>query len=1071
MTGPLLLALSMVPVCLLSGEARGDVVVQGNKAVFRTDRLEATFRGGTLVSLVNKATGETYLEGDGAPSLVGVRFGDRHVEGAQKASVSAKVGDGGAAALVEDGFGSGNQVQTTVKLDPQSGDLVVAQSAQSAAKGVAEVLWGVAGARADLAVIVPGQSGRRLVGPGGAGRFDWPIGWEAGLVIVQGAKGGFWVWAEDPECAHFKSLDVRRRDGRADLVLGSENPAPFDSLSGAKSCVWHVAVYQGDWRVPARRYRDWMVKSWGLQSRAEQHPAWVGTTRFVVSCGMDLKLLDALAARVDSKATLLYVPGWRRYDYDRMYPDYTAAPELLPFVKRAHEFGFHVMLHVNYFGCDPKNDLYAQLEPYQMTDPYSKEKLWWTWDRAEPPIKFAYINPASKAWRDLFVSRMTEAWKQYGFDALHLDQTLCIFNDSQGLRDGLNCAQGNRRLHQELRAALPEVALSGEGLDEVTTQSEAFAQHHALGIDFVGGTWDEYTIHTAHPIRSYLLAPFTMCYGYLGMTNPSNSQVYAAWREAYRHYGVLPTLAFPWADQVTQPTGFVRQVLDEGAFFASNQVAPDLDGPWPADVLFPYRAADGRRVTYAADAVGGTALRVEEGGRSRTISRTLHGLESVELPGTIPGWRVYDERRLMGLRPTAWYPYFDDPRDQTAFHLTTLPEGLTPEAILIGERLAIISLARAERPDGDLLRLLDQAQTGVRLYDGTEVQRGVGPLSMGGEVQAHFVSGGTLFQVHPPWRGGAKGAEGVGASFAEFKLRVPNGPQPVFDSQVFVDQGAVGKTDGVRFTVIARGVGGEKKATVTTDASQPKPLRLDLGGFAGKEITLILEVDAGEAHRADFDWGRWARPRVICAGSAAAEIGVVSPWTPVEVASGAGAGKLQPEPGKPQAFRLTGVFPGSVFLLRQPPVPVTLPADLAATPFVFSAQTYGGSDATHAQYVSAAAGPASCGGQSKPALNMHPPDGGVSRADFPLRLPDQPAVLTGFTGIRDGSKSEGVRFIVEVNGQSLLDRHMLPSSWQPLNVDLADYAGKPVVLTLKVDSEGSFAYDWAAWGEPRLVAK
>ena len=50
--------------------------------------------------------------------------------------------------------------------------------------------------------------------------------------------------------------------------------------------------------------------------------------------------------------------------------------------------------------------------------------------------------------------------------------------------------QGSIELHRELAAALPNVALSGEGLNEITCRYESFAQRHPNGVDFVGATWD-----------------------------------------------------------------------------------------------------------------------------------------------------------------------------------------------------------------------------------------------------------------------------------------------------------------------------------------------------------------------------------------------------------------------------------------------------------------------------------------------------------------------------------------------------------------------------------------------------
>ena len=46
----------------------------------------------------------------------------------------------------------------------------------------------------------------------------------------------------------------------------------------------------------------------------------------------------------------------------------------------------------------------------------------------------------------------------------------------------MTMAEGNIALHRQLREALPGVALSGEGLNEVTYRHEAFAQRHAWGL-------------------------------------------------------------------------------------------------------------------------------------------------------------------------------------------------------------------------------------------------------------------------------------------------------------------------------------------------------------------------------------------------------------------------------------------------------------------------------------------------------------------------------------------------------------------------------------------------------------
>ena len=150
--------------------------------------------------------------------------------------------------------------------------------------------------------------------------------------------------------------------------------------------------------------------------------------------------------------------------------------------------------------------------------------------------------------------------------------------------------EGNIALHGQLREALPDVALSGEGLNEITYRYEAFAQRHAWGVNHADGTWDRRHLAAAHPISSYLFRPYTIINGYLGCAPPTAGQLYAAWNEAYEHWGVIPTLK-PSLEQLREPTGFSRQFFDEVRFFQDSESMIDIESDWPAEVAFPWRTS------------------------------------------------------------------------------------------------------------------------------------------------------------------------------------------------------------------------------------------------------------------------------------------------------------------------------------------------------------------------------------------------------------------------------------------------------------------------------------------------
>lgn len=941
--------------------------------------------------------------------------------------------------------------------------------------GVHGIQWGISGVPLDHDIIVPGRSGIKLDrrAPANSFEFDYPKGWEAQFVIVQGEGGGFWVWAEDAD-GRYKNLRIWKHRTHWDLAFDTQNNAPFEELTAAESVRWRLGLYEGDWRVPARRYRDWAHDAFGLTPLDEQEPAWVRDIRLLVICGMSPELLEEMARRFDPAQTILYVPTWRHDGYDRNYPDYTALPELEPFIERAHEIGFRVMLHVNHFGCDPLNELYEQFEPVQARDPFTGEKLWWTWDRADPPIRFAYINPASRAWRELFIERMVELCERYRVDALLLDQTLCIWNHAEGLVDGMTMLEGNLALHRELREALPHVALAGEGLNEVTFRHEAFAQRHVWGLSHTEGTWNRAWLERAHPVASFIFRPYTHINGYLGMTSPANEQLYAAWQQAYTNWGLLPTFAWPSLRALQEPEGFARQLLDEIAFFQEHRVDPDPDAEWTADTLFPFGTAAGEPVRYERH----DGFRLVAGEEGRVISATVTGVSEVRGPGAIGRRRAYDETRLFGLNRDAWYAYFPhDTRDMTAFHVRALPPGLMVERILTGDDLAAVVTRESDEAWAWMAELLEEARCGYTVFggEGLEVD---GPLTESPAGASFVAASRNLLRLHPPWRAervnpqtGVTEAVGTGQAYAVMTLDLPETPPGAtleFRSAVRMAPGAVGegKTDGVTYIVEA-GEGAEAlSAQVHNALSEPVPLNLDLTPLAGRTVTLRLVGDPGPARSATYDWARWDDARVVVDRAAPRVMEIVSPqpWAGALAARGEATVRRT----GPARYEVEAVLPGAVYLLGREPEALALPADLVTLPFALNFVADTGVQLVAPQHAAAAPGEGTVDGVTRRGFTAHPPNRGRTLMEFPLVLPPEARRFRASVGLRDGSLSRGCLFIVQVSGEEAARRSVMPGAWHDLEADLRPWAGKPVVLSLITDADGDHYYDWAVWGEPRV---
>jgi Domain of unknown function (DUF6259) len=901
--------------------------------------------------------------------------------------------------------------------------------------------------------------------------------WEAPFVLVQGQRGGVVIWAED-HSHRFKSLVLDHSQRAFRLRFESRNLAPFEDKSNITSSRWRIRAYAGNWQAGAAIYRQWAKRRFDLLPLGKKGPRWAREIQFVVTMSLDQPLLKDLASHCNPAQTLLYLPGWRKDGYDRNYPDYTATAALGPFVAEAHRLGFRVMLHVNYFGCDPNHPSYATFKQWQVRDPFSGELQWWEWP-AQPPIKFAYINPASRAWRETFVKRMVEVAGQCAADAFHLDQTLCIYNDKNGMIDGLNSIEGSLALHRELRRALPEVPLSGEGLNEITCQYEHFAQRHIWGMDHVHRTWDDRQVAMSHAISSAVLAPYTQMYGYLGMANPNDSVMFNVWRRAYEHFGVLPTYTWPDKAQIDQPPSPTKALLEQARFFQEYQPVADFDAPWQSQDLFVYRLKGGGQAVFRRDQ--GVAFETHLPGQPlQVLERRIEGVSEATLPGSIPGWPAFDAEKIIGLNPDRAYTWSAKPRDLASPHLAAVPAGYLLSRGGVHGDFARFQIAPSPAEESkNTIRLWDYTGSvtgGVRLLSG-EV-RTFGGLEFTDEETAGTThpDGDGLF-IHPPWKGITRSTGEVqNVTFLDYPLTLPDFPKVFFTSGVQLKPGAEGKSDGVSFRVMATCRGEERHRTVHHASESTEVLELDLSPWRGKSILLHLEADPGPAGAPDFDWGRFVRPRIavqdetVPARQALRLAGFARPQ--VLLADDGAVEMTLPatKPGQKPEMQAKCRLPNTLIVAITPPVEPMLPANLLQTKFSSHLLFGDGLEQASYSYFGGSVVEASCGGQTRPALSLHPPPAGRSLVDWWLKLPATAARLVTAIGIRDGAKSKGVGFAIEVNGRKVFDKTLQPASgWVAVEVSLAEWKNQSVVLTLLTDSLDSSQFAWAVWAEPRLA--
>jgi hypothetical protein len=582
-------------LCLfLTTFAYANITLDGETVHVDTDRYTVEFKKGVVIHIHNKLTDETYTIGEGPLNWSGMssyRSGklEKRVSTLWTPLVSATLIDPFHAELLfqqED-----SEVRLYIRIDRGTGDLLIDLEGESDLPGVVGLHWGVGDLDIqNLSIIVPSDGGSIIDvnTPIDSIGHDYPSSsWEAQLAVIQGDRGGFYVRNTD-NTFQFKKFSYDRLDDGVSLNFETHNQAPFDSHTTGQSRMWRFNTYVGDWRVPARIYREWMERAFQPR-RLSDMPAWVrDITLYVKTSGphMDLidfeEMVDRLAELVDPTKTLLYFGAWMDggdwWDPERSdtSPDYFPKPNLGGCVEAAHRHGFRVLLYVAVHLCSLDYPLYPHLRQYQYRDPWTGELRGQCLDRScvKPLFPVAHISPASSEWRNLLIGKLKPVWEEYDIDGFHLDASHAVINDGNGLIDGLNLAQGMVLLHKELTEAMPGTIFSGERLHEATFAYESFAQRPLMrGL-------------TPHLISTFLFSPFVHAIGHSPIVPDHDPMLHREMVRYNEFVGAIPVLLIWGAWHLGDEYVEVHKVLELARGWQHEYgLNADVNGDGQVDIL------------------------------------------------------------------------------------------------------------------------------------------------------------------------------------------------------------------------------------------------------------------------------------------------------------------------------------------------------------------------------------------------------------------------------------------------------------------------------------------------------
>jgi hypothetical protein len=558
------------------------ISVKGNRIQVETKTLTAVIEKGFITSLKSKARGEEFIVGfdpGKGPALELLYRGGETVpvDGSKFGSITCRQLSRQRAEIIFHNWDGDGVI--AVSADPETGDLLVSPSAYSSRPGVRACRWTIKGLRKDLQLVAPLFQGVKLKLDDPLirdGRWTWPISWEAGLAIVQGADSGFWVHTQDDRY-RYKALKAGAGSEANAIGLDTEAYGPIDGNLSAGGLCWRVNVYGGEWQVPAAHYRDWLWRRYGLQVEERKRREWIYGIKMAISwCPGDPAVLDALAQKVDPKKVLLHFPNWRTDGYDENYPTYVASESARAFLAKGQAMGFHIMPHFNSVDMDPTHPAYAQLRDFQYRDLEDKRILGWSWhegrvigvpesnlSRTQHRDKkvMAKIHPGLSMWRAVLGENILRAVQDLKLDTVFIDVTLTTWNLHNCLVEAMTPTEGMKLLISHVAELSDGLVVGGEGLNEITMQGLSFAQAHlfqswqatAEGLARTGGC----------ALNDFLFGKLCRTIGYSGLSGKSAEEELRM--RIHEEHGAIPTITIHSPEEITNPNPAVKRVLEGAA--------------------------------------------------------------------------------------------------------------------------------------------------------------------------------------------------------------------------------------------------------------------------------------------------------------------------------------------------------------------------------------------------------------------------------------------------------------------------------------------------------------------------
>ena len=672
-----------------------------NGVTVDTDRCRVTIVNGVITGILNKLTGENYINGTAQvdkilpnfPSGLGTQAGDAAYAAAgetylwpwfelpmtnalpnQHFATTAskfefkKLSDTSALLTytgLSDGQAAfGSDVFTlTVEVDAATGDVLVTPAGKSPKPGVYGANLTIAPTLPAIGIHAPIFDGIKLTSDMAdcLWHTKWPDYWDYAFLALEGEHtGAVGIWAQDIDL-NYKDLFYRVKDGGIALSLSTMSVPPFEKLTEAKGVTWHIQAFDKSWSQAAKRFRDWRLANVKFAPRPEwtKHVAFVNSGVHAAKGWLDIVI--AYVGGEHPERTVTFAPVIRAAPFDTKHWDNTPYAKFKDDMLAWKPTGAKLMAYLQpmIMWSRPSTDDKEANRVVEMSTkadtirPFTHEKLNDLIDQH---------NLATPDWQAWFLNWVHSYIQDYGADGVYHDQSYPCCVDNRGLINGMRSTQGMADYFYKAATQNPN---SIHGTEHMTEANDVGASL-GIGSGVLWGTapnMRKQRLQHPSPVSNSLHYPNGTLWAfphYSDFGTRGDAQFFHWGMDQMEGRGDIAGLALQpgYYASVDKTGNYWRNELGmdrlRSRLFVRYGLRPVYPEDWDRTIRTYFKGENGEDFRYETTPWGTQFVQVDAGAKKLHYGRA-HNARYANVDGGIAGWVFYNANGPTGLNPGHYY--------------------------------------------------------------------------------------------------------------------------------------------------------------------------------------------------------------------------------------------------------------------------------------------------------------------------------------------------------------------------------------------------------------------------------